>query len=131
MEKNNQVDNAKDVTVTQVFLSSVVATLHIQPEGKERLYEEGDLGSESKGFVIFIYTNFFPPVVHTEIQEQHCSSESYFRIPDVLLTFGYKLKHWCAGKLGSLGGEWGTLLVAPAGFRGVNTATWVDYTLPT
>lgn len=99
MEKSNQVDNAKDVTVTQVFLSSVVATLRIQPEGKERLYEEGDLGSESKGFVIFIYTNFFPPVVHTEIQEQHCSSESYFRIPHVLLTFGYKLKQCCAGKL--------------------------------
>lgn len=92
MGKNNQMDNAKDVAVTQVFLSSVVAILHVQPEGKERLYEEGDSESESKKILIFIYTDLFPSVVHTEIQEQHCSSESYFRIPHILLTFGDKLK---------------------------------------
>lgn len=100
MEKNNQVDNAKDVTVTQGFLSSVGATCHIQPKGKERLYAECDFGIR-KQRISDIYTHKLPPpqVVHTEIQGQHCYSESYFRIPHVLLTFGYKLKHRCAGKL--------------------------------
>lgn len=43
-EKNNPVDNAKDITLTQVFLSSVAAALHIQPQRKKRLYEEGEFG---------------------------------------------------------------------------------------
>lgn len=41
---NNQVDNAKDITVTQVFLSFVPPTVCIQPKGKDGLYEEGELG---------------------------------------------------------------------------------------
>lgn len=60
MEKNNQVDNAKDVTVTQGFLSSVGATCHIQPKGKERLYAEGDFGIR-KQRISDIYTHKLPP----------------------------------------------------------------------
>ena len=52
--------NAKGVAVTQGFLSSVVAILHAQPEGKERLHEEGDSESKSKKFLMFIYTDLFP-----------------------------------------------------------------------
>lgn len=58
--KNNQVDKAKDMIVTQVFLSSVAATLHIQPKGKEGLYEEGEFGIWKQRIPdIYIHINFF------------------------------------------------------------------------
>lgn len=41
---NNEVDNAKDVTVTQVFLSFVAPTVCVQPKGEDGPHEEGELG---------------------------------------------------------------------------------------
>lgn len=60
MGKNNQIDSAENITVTQGFLSSVAPTLCIQPKGKERLSEEVKHGTWKHKFSdIHIHTNFF------------------------------------------------------------------------
>lgn len=104
----------KDVVVTQVFLQFSSSHSHVQPEGK-RLCEEGDSESESKKFLIFIYTDLSPQWFTRKFKNSTALLKAISGFTHLVDIWRQTLAVMCTGRLALwVGCE--DLLMAPAGF---------------